>query len=118
MAKIQDSCISLTLEIGSLYKFIYQLGKNIPKKDRFGIFSRLENSCIDCLKKSIQAALTKRTDKYKLVGELRIEIGIMKQFVRLVYEINIIEFKHYREIQEKLQEISKMATGWWRYLQN
>jgi hypothetical protein len=69
---------------------------------------------------SIEAALLPKVEinkKIPIVKKLQIKIEIPKQLIRLEMELGIISEKTYLVLQEKLQEISRMATGWLEYLQ-
>jgi len=66
---------------------------------------------------AIKAALMKQLEKLPLVKELKIEIETLKQFIRLESELSILKEKNYCVFQEKLQEISKMTSGWIEHLQ-
>ena len=98
-----------------LYKEIYAIGNQIPKRDKLGLHANIEKICINMLSKSIQASLKDREIKQQTLKELRIEIEILKHLIRIEFELNIIKEKSYLSIQEKLQEISKEAVGWEKY---
>lgn len=86
--------------------------------DRFGIYSKTENLIIDCLELAITAALTERDKKVVLVKKLKIGIETGKRLTRIMWELKIITDKKYLVLEQKLQIISKMASGWLKYLNN
>jgi len=51
-------------------------------------------------------------DKIPILLELRANIEILKQIIRVMNELNIINTKKYFTIESQLIEISKMAAGW------
>lgn len=106
----------LVHKITQFYKNIYCLGKNLPKKDRFGLFSKIEETTLGCLKLSIEAALSAREIKLPILQKIKIEVEVIKRLVRLAQELNIINTKTYLSLEEQLQEISRMTTGWIKYL--
>jgi hypothetical protein len=73
--------------------------------------------CIDILTIAIDAALTQREKKKALLHELRVKIETLKQLIRLMNDLGIIETKIYIFLEAQLQEISKMASGWIKYLE-
>lgn len=103
-------------EIDSLYKELYLTRGKIPKPDRFGIWSKIENIIIECLELAIKAALTAKDKKLVFIQELKIQIETGKMLTRLTWELKIIADKKYLLLEQKLQQISKMATGWIKYL--
>jgi hypothetical protein len=103
-------------EIDELYKELYLIRNKIPKPDRFGIWSKIENIVLACLELAIKAALTAKDKKLVFIQELKIQIEINKRLTRLFWELKIIPDKKYLLLEQKLQQISKMATGWIKYL--
>ncbi len=106
----------LVHKICEFYKIIYLLSAKIPKKDRFGIFLKIENLCLEILNLAIAAAIETKIDKLSLLKPARIKIEILKRLFRIAYDLKIIESKKYISIELGLQEISKMANGWIKYL--
>ena len=100
-----------------VYKELYQLGKKVGKRERFGIFARIEDLAIECLVLATKAALAHEAQKVAPLKELRVTIDILKRLIRLCEELNIIEEKKYFSMQEKLIEASKMAHGWLLYVE-
>jgi len=102
-------------KVCEFYKKIYLLSSKLPKKERFGIFQKIENICLDILIFSNAAALGARHNKPALLNSCRIKTETLKKLVRITSELNIIEQKKYFELELDLEEISKMANGWLRY---
>lgn len=66
---------------------------------------------------AIDASLKSKPQKRAPLEQLRIEIEKVKHIIRVVYEVKVIKSEGYLELQTPLQEISKMATGWIKYLE-
>jgi len=98
-----------------VYKELYQLGKKLPKQDRYGMHRCITEVCLKSLKLAIEAALSVKQEKAPILKKLRVEIGVLKQLVRLLYELNRIPQKAYFGLEQQLCEISKMAGGWSKY---
>lgn len=103
-------------KLDEFYRNIYLLGKQIPKRDHFGIFLKIENVLLDIFELVITAALETRINKTIPLNSARIKIEILKRLIRLIQELNIIESKTYLALEADLQEISKMINGWIKYL--
>jgi len=106
----------LVHKLCEFYKIIYAILPKIPKKDRYGIYLKMENICLETIYLSINASLEAKDKKLPLVKEMRIKIEILKRFVRILKELNIIEDKKYLNLETCLQEISKMTNGWIKFL--
>jgi len=85
-------------EIDSLYKELYLTRGKIPKPDRFGIWSKIENITIECLELAIKAALTAKDKKLIFIQKLKIQIETGKRLTRLTWELKIIADKKYWEL--------------------
>lgn len=106
----------LVHKICEFYKKIYLLSPKIPKRDRFGIWVKIENLCLEIIILIITASLEAMINKLLILNAARIKIEVLKRLIRIVYELKIIESKRYIDLELDLQEISKMANGWIRYL--
>jgi hypothetical protein len=78
---------------------------------------KVENICLDSIIISIDAAFNQRENKSVLLYELRIKIETLKQLIRIMKELKIIEDNQYIGLEGKLQEISRMTSGWIKYLE-
>jgi len=108
---------SIVHKIFEFYKIIYINGKKLSKGDKLGIRAKTEQFCLSSFRLSIEAALTAKNRKLPIIEKLQIEIEIIKQFIRLEMEIGIIQNNNYLLWQEKLQEISRMTSGWIKYIE-
>ena len=105
-------------KICEFYKKIYFINNQIPKKDRFGIYLKIENLCLEILNLIISASLETKENKLLLLKSARIKIEVLKKLIRISCELQIITNKIYINLELDLQEISKMTNGWIRYLNN
>lgn len=96
----------------SFNKDVYLLCKKLPKHDRFVIGKNIENESLDCLKIMIEAALSPKDLKRDIIQKSRIKIEVLKKLITLLEELKIIDYKKCMNLQNQLQEISKMAFGW------
>jgi len=99
-----------------LYKKIYLLSPKIPKKDKFGIWLKIESICLEVIDSITAASLEFKTNKLLILNSARIKIELLKRLIRICEELNIIENKNYINLELDLCEISKMANGWIKYL--
>jgi len=99
-----------------LYKQIYWLSPKIPKKDKFGIWLKIENICLELINLIITASLESGAKKLPILYSTRIKIEILKRLIRICKELNVIEDRNYIDVEFNLCEISKMTNGWIKYL--
>jgi hypothetical protein len=106
----------LVHHIDELYKIIYSLAGKIPKRDRFGLHAKVEGVCLMILELSIAAAFDPKDRKLISLRSVRTQIEILKRFIRIENDLEIINEKMYIDLEKRLQEISKMTNGWIKYL--
>jgi len=94
------------------YKKIYNISSRLPKKDKLGIFLKIENLCLATLTLILETALTTPINKRALLEKSRIKIEIIKRLLRISNELLIISQKQYINLISILQEMSKMTNGW------
>lgn len=88
----------------------------MPKKDKLGIFLKIENICLETAQLIITATLESKNSKLPTLNTARIKIELLKRLVRITSELNITSNEKYLELELDLQEISKMTNGWIKYL--
>ncbi|MDP3901614.1 MAG: four helix bundle protein [bacterium] len=103
-------------KLTTFYRSLYLLGKQIPKRDHFGIFLKIENLCLEILELIITAAFENQANKKSSLMLARIKIEVLKRIVRTATEIHVLTDKQYLILENGLQEISKMTNGWLAYL--
>ena len=92
------------------------ISPKIPKKDRFGIYLKIENICLEIISLIITSALESKNNKLPILNSTRIKIETLKRLIRITQELNIIEKKKYIDLESDLQKISRMVAGWIKYL--
>ena len=98
-----------------MYKTVYALGPKLKKRDRYGIYLKIEDVCLDSLLLAIEAALTPKERKINILERLVVSIEMQKQLIRIAHEIDVIKQKCYIALVADLIEASKMAAGWFKY---
>jgi len=110
------STVPLVHKLCEFYKTIYTGSRKVNKRDRFGIYLKIENLCLEIIDLGTTAALESKTNKFPILNTVRIKIEILKRLIRISHELNIIDQKRYIRLEADLQELSKMANGWIKYL--
>lgn len=84
--------------------------------ERFGLYLKIENIIVDCLELAIAAALAAKDKKSVMISKLKIQIEVAKKLTRMMWELKIITDKKYLLLEQKMISISKMASGWIKYV--
>lgn len=93
------------------YKTIYKFSGKISKKNRFGIYLRIEQHSLELIDLLLVATLENKEHKSLPLRHARLKTESLKRLLRICYELNIIDIKHYINFEYRLQEISKMTNG-------
>ena len=112
-----QSKVSIIHKVDEFYKKVYLLSSKIAKRDRFGIYSKIETACLDLMTLVISAFFEEKSSRLALLHTARIKIEVLKRLIRIMSELNIIKSEKYIELEFNLQEISKMTNGWIKYLE-
>ena len=104
--------------MSEFYKKLYLISQKIPKKDRYGIYLKIEKICLEIIDLTIIAALERKNNKLSGLNSLRIKIEVLKKFIRLIRELDIINNQKYFDLESDLQEMSEMTNGWIKYLKS
>lgn len=81
-----------------------------------GIQRHIEEICLNLFDEIIHAALVAKSRKTPHLETIRMMLEKLKHLIRLEYEMKIIHEKSYIQSQTELVEMSKMATGWLKYV--
>ena len=109
--------LPIILNITELHKELYRIGKKIPKRDRFGLWSEVETTCTFALRLSVRAALLPRNRKLPHIEELQTTIEVLKHLVRESEELHIIDIGPYMRLAQEIIGISQEATNWRKYIE-
>ena len=103
-------------KVCELYKKFYILSSKSSKRDKLGIYLRIENICLDVFHNVVVAAFSSKELKLQALNSVRVKIEVLKRLLRVAHELNIVQKNKYIELELDLQEISKMTNGWIKYL--
>jgi hypothetical protein len=90
--------------------YAYIALRHIPKSERFTLGSEIRNCLITGLKDIIKANIAR--NKLPIIYSIDINIKILFSLIRVAADMQILPFKKYEILSEKLTEIGKMVGGW------
>jgi hypothetical protein len=95
-----------------VYREIYQVGKKIPKADKLGIHTTLQNKVLLAFEYIVSAAFADVASKKVYLEKSRTLVEISKHLVRTEHELAIISENTYIRIAKLLVDASKMNANW------
>lgn len=95
-----------------LYKSFYSLVLDFPKKDRYTIGQRIENTILGILENIIAASQLSKLEKVPTLQKASIKLDVLKILIRCCKDLKIIDNKKYLTFESQVIEIGKMLGGW------
>lgn len=107
------SDIPIFAKIYDFYKELYlSLGK-FPKKHRYSLGQKLDDTTIDVFALFISAG-SKGSNKPALLERANTKLEVLKLLLRLAKDTQSLDTKRYITLETSLQEIGRMLGGWIR----
>jgi hypothetical protein len=103
---------SIIHKVYALYVLFYKYNKLFPKRDRFVLSVRIEESILEVLELFLLAQTKEKSSKLLILNKADLRLKTARLLVRIAYEIKAIDQKKYLALEEKLLEIGKMLGGW------
>lgn len=94
------------------YKLFYSYLVNFPKKDKYTLGQRCENTLLDFLEAITVAGGLSKIEKVPILQKASTKLDLTKILIRLCKDLKILDNKKYLELESSLQEIGKMLGGW------
>lgn len=107
----------IILKTYELYKTFYGYLELFPKKDKYALGGKCDEYILAIMELLIAASIGVRTDKARLIQQASLKLDILKVFIRLVKDLNLLEDKKYIILQQQIQEIGRMIGGWQKSVQ-
>ena len=104
--------IPLTQKVYDFYSSLYILTQKMPKKDKYSLGIKIDQTTLDLLEIVIAAGNAKPDEKLIILQKASAKTDLLKLLIRLCYDIKAIDKKKYLKLEERLQEIGRMLGGW------
>ena len=110
--------ISIIAKYYQLYKYLHSALKTFPKQERYTLGEKIDKLVTEIASDIFylnQLPNPLKENKLLLVISKN---ELLKMFIRLSYDLLIINFQKYVHIQSLLQETGKMLGGWLKFLKS
>lgn len=94
------------------YKHLYLNLRTISKRDRFTWGSCVDQLALDIVSLSARASFSSKLQKPEVLKSMSTNVDLLKIYLRLGFDLRILDQKKYIARQGELQEIGKMLGGW------
>jgi four helix bundle protein len=111
---MMQSEIPILQKTYDFYRELYLVVEKIPKKDKYTLGEKIENTTLDLMEYLIAASYSSKEKKNAYLSHANIKLDLLKTLIRLAEDLRAIPTKKYLQLEDKLQEIGKMLGGWIR----
>ncbi len=111
---MSDAEIPIFKKLYELYKLIHSYRIQIAKADRYSLWQKAENSCLELLELIFSAAQQSKQAKLPSLQAASVKLGVLRIFIRLAKDTRAIDSKKYLALQALIDEIGRMLGGWLR----
>jgi hypothetical protein len=84
--------------------------EKFPRKQKFVLGDRIESTALDVLELLIGATYTKSRDK--MLNEANLGLERLRFFMRLSFELRLIDMRRYEHGARGLDEVGRLVGGW------
>jgi hypothetical protein len=88
------------------------LHRNFPRVERFGIGNKIEQVFLEVLELSFASSYLAPEQKIVLLTKTISRLDILKFFLQLAWESNLVPNEKYIDLSTRLEEIGRMLGGW------
>lgn len=106
--------IPIFKKLYELFRLIYSYRTSVPKADRYSLWQKVENSCLDLLELILSASQQSKEAKLSNLQTASVKLNCLRVLIRLAKDTRAIDNKKYLALQELLDEIGRMLGGWLR----
>jgi len=99
-------------KVYELYKLFYQYSKSFPKKDRYSLGLKCSGLILEILELILSAIENNKDEKMFFLKKTSVKLNILRIFIRLTKDVEILDFKKYLTLQKEINEIGKMLGSW------
>ena len=104
--------LPILTKLSESYKLWHDFLTSLPRLTRYTLGIKIDNLFTECLELTILAGYSAHFEKLSVVQKLSTKIDALKFFLKLLWEIKLLDSKKYANISELLVGVGKMAGGW------
>lgn len=86
--------------------------RNMARDERFGLGKRIDELFLNALEHLREASYATGNTKLNLLGKVLQNTDLLRFFLQLAWEGNVLEQKHYLLLATNVESLGKMVGGW------
>ena len=103
---------------GAVYKTWHQYRSDLPKSARYTLGDKIDTTFIRALEFLYIASYQSKTEKLPTLRSAIRAIDVLKFFLRIAWELHVLDTKKYANVSEEVEELGRMVGGWKKGLES
>ncbi|MFH1367346.1 MAG: four helix bundle protein [Patescibacteria group bacterium] len=110
--------IPILHKLADIYKTWHAGLPQLPRLSRYTLGQKIDALFCDILELILEAGYASRDGKQPIISRASVKLDALKFFLRLAWELKVIDTKKYTLLIEPLVEAGRMLGGWRKQLVN
>ena len=104
--------LPIVTKLNISYKLWHGFLTTLPRLTRYTLGTKIDDLFTACLELALLAGYATRTEKYVAIQKLSIKLDVLKFFLKVLWELKMIDNQKYTLLSVPLAEVGKMIGGW------
>jgi len=104
--------IPIIVKFNESYKLWHGYLIHIPRLTRYTLGAKIDNIFTESLELSLLAGYSAKESKLLIIQKLSVKFDLLKFFLKLLWEMKVLDNKKYAMLSRPLSETGNMIGGW------
>ena len=100
------------------YKLWHSFLPSFAKTSRYTLGEKIDAHILALIEHILKATYAARAEKGKHITEASVSLDMIKLFLKIAWELKLLDHKNFARLSEALVAIGNMLGGWQRYSAN
>ncbi|MEK9151873.1 MAG: four helix bundle protein [Patescibacteria group bacterium] len=98
------------------YKLWHGFLQQLPRLSRYTLGAKIDALAAETIELALLAGYANRAQKLPIVQKASTKLDTLKLFIKIAWELKLLDSKHYAALVAPLAETGKMMGGWLKQL--
>ena len=99
-------------QITNVYNLWYDFLPNIPRLTKYSLGEKINILFIELIETILLATYASKERKLEIIERASTKLDTLKYFLRIAWELNVLDNKKYAAMNVPIAEAGKMLGGW------
>ncbi|MBI4458020.1 four helix bundle protein [Candidatus Uhrbacteria bacterium] len=111
-----SSDLPILKKLSDVYKLWHGYLQQLPRLSRYTLGAKIDALAAETVELALLAGYASRVQKLPIVQKASTKLDTLKLFLRIAWELKLIDHKKYAALTVPLAEAGKMLGGWLKQL--